>query len=68
MAWKVATDPEAPAPPRVHSATRCVNCGHEQAEHDPAVGCLVDGGTKYLKDEESGQERRACSCPQFSPA
>ena len=44
-----------------------MHCGHLKSEHDEDVGCLVDGGTKYITDDQ-GDERRACSCETFVPA
>lgn len=67
MAWKKARDPLAPVPPAFHHPERCMNCGHLGSEHDPDVGCLMEGGTKYLLDEQ-GNERRTCSCETFVPA
>jgi len=67
MPWKRAVDPLAPTPPRVHSPTRCMNCGCEESLHDADVGCTVDGGTKYIVNDE-GKGIRACSCPKFVPA
>lgn len=73
MAWTKKRDPRAPAPPAFHHPRRCMRCGHLDAPdlerniheaHDPDVGCLVEGGTKYLEDEH-GVGRYACSCEQF---
>lgn len=66
MAWRKAVNPDAPTPPRVHSPTRCMNCIHEKAEHDDAVGCLVPGGTKWI-DNEQDPPFGACSCEKFIP-
>ena len=66
MAWKKARDPLAPVTPAYHDPNRCMNCGHLQSDHDQDVGCMVDGGTKYLTDDQ-GNERRACSCEAFVP-
>jgi len=68
MAWVKKRDPLQPVPPTYHHPERCMGCGHLKDEHDPEVGCLVEGGTKYMHDEESGAEIRACSCLEFIPA
>ena len=53
-----------------------MNCGHlNQADaergingsHDPEVGCLVVGGTKYIENED-GKGYLACSCLEFVPS
>lgn len=68
MAWTKKRDPLAPAEPAFHHPDRCMNCGHLNTEHDDSVGCLVEGGTKYMHDEETGAEIRACNCHGFVPA
>jgi hypothetical protein len=53
-----------------------MNCGHLDSpdlergideSHDPDVGCLVPGGTKYLENEQ-GAAIMVCSCEKFVPA
>jgi hypothetical protein len=41
-----------------------MNCGHEPQDHNAEVGCLVNGGTKYLENE-TGESMRACTCPKY---
>jgi hypothetical protein len=65
--YKRAIDPQAPAPPAFHHPDRCMNCMHLKEEHDDAVGCIVEGGTKYL-EVEGGEPIRCCSCEKFIPA
>jgi hypothetical protein len=67
MAWKKAQDPTYPLGFRYHDPLRCMNCGHHRDEHDPEVGCTVDGGTKTIVSE-SGERRSACSCEVYVPA
>jgi hypothetical protein len=66
MPWTKPVDPNKPPPPIPHSPTRCMNCIHEKDVHDDAVGCTVEGGTKYI--ENDGVGIYACSCPEFVPA
>lgn len=64
MAWTIKRDPQLPAVPVFHDPERCMNCGHLATEHDsddPDVGCLVEGGTKYIEDE-NGVGKRVCAC------
>lgn len=44
-----------------------MNCGHLEGDHQAEVGCVVDGGTKYIEDE-SGAGLHVCTCEQFVPA
>ncbi len=67
MAWTKKRDPAAPTPLAFHHPDRCLNCGHLKDEHELAVGCLVEGGTKYVEDED-GKAARLCSCEVFVPA
>ena len=67
MSWTVKRNPALPAEPAFHHPQRCMNCGHLEAEHDPAVGCLIPGGTKYIENE-TGEGITACSCETFIPA
>ena len=64
MPWTKKRDPQLPAEPAYHSPTRCMGCGHEPPDHDAAVGCLVEGGTKYLENEK-GESIRACTCSLY---
>ena len=64
MAWFIKRDPQLPAVPVYHDPERCMNCGHLAAEHDPDVGCLVEGGTKYIEDD-NGAGIRVCSCTEY---
>lgn len=64
MVWTKKRDPQLPAEPAYHSPTRCMNCGHEPQDHNAEVGCLVNGGTKYLENE-TGESMRACTCPKY---
>ncbi len=66
MAWKTATNPNAPATPRVHSPARCMGCGHDREDHAEEVGCVVPGGTKWV-DNEHDPPFGACSCDKFIP-
>jgi len=74
--WTIKRNPALPAEPAFQHPRRCMNCGHLDApdqergineSHDPDVGCLVPGGTKYLEDE-NGNGFLACNCDQFVPA
>lgn len=65
LTYKKLRDPALPAEPTVLDPNRCLNCGHSEP-HDPDVGCLVEGGTKYIEDEE-GNGKRCCSCELFVP-
>lgn len=65
MAWKLKRDPLLDAIPTFKHPERCHNCGHLTA-HDPVVGCLEPGGTKYIINED-GEELRACSCTKYVP-
>lgn len=67
MGWTKKRDPQLPTEPAYHDPNRCMNCGHLGSQHDPDVGCLVEGGTKYIEDE-SGNGRRVCSCEAYVPA
>lgn len=67
MPWKRTRDPKAPPEPAFHHPLRCMNCGHLQDQHDVDVGCLVEGGTKYIEDH-TGSGVYACSCEAFVPA
>jgi hypothetical protein len=76
MSWTIKRNPALPAEPTYQDPGRCMNCGHLGAPnvargvneaHDPNVGCLVPGGTKYLEDE-NGNGFLACNCDQFVPA
>ena len=69
MAWTKKRDPLAPVERAFHHPDRCMNCGHlKEDHHDAPIGCTIEGGTKYIEDEETGEGRRACSCEQFIPA
>lgn len=70
LKWKKTRDPALPTEPTFQHPRRCMGCGHldePDAErnideaHDPEVGCLVPGGTKYIEDAD-GNGRYACSC------
>ncbi len=65
--WTKKRDPLAPVPLAFHHPDRCMGCGHLKGEHHDNVGCVVEGGTKYMEDEE-GNAIRACSCEEFIPA
>ena len=67
MPWTKKRDPLAPVPPAYHHPERCLHCGHIGSEHNDEVGCLVEGGTKYLEHDD-GTVLRACSCEQYVPA
>ncbi len=67
MAWTKRRDPLAPTPLAYHHPDRCLNCGHLNTEHDTIVGCIVEGGTKYMEHDD-GSVLRACSCEEFIPA
>jgi len=64
MSWTKKRDPQLPAEPAYHDPDRCMNCGHSGSRHDPEVGCLVEGGTKYIEDE-NGNGSRVCSCEEY---
>lgn len=75
MAWKVKRSPLLPTEPVFQHPERCANCGHLNEpdtalgineSHADDVGCLVEGGTKYLEDE-IGNGIHACSCLAFVP-
>ena len=64
MAWAKKRSPLLPTEPAFHHPDRCMSCGHLSMEHEEGVGCLVDGGTKYIEDE-SGNGRHVCSCEGY---
>lgn len=66
MAWTKKRSPLLPAEPAFQHPDRCMNCGHLNNDHDAEVGCLVEGGTKYVEDE-NGAGKHSCSCEQFVP-
>ena len=68
MPWVTKRSPLLPTPPAYHDPKRCMNCGHSGEQHNAAVGCLADGGTKYIEETDSGMARHACSCEKFIPA
>lgn len=76
MAWKIKRSPILPAIPAFQHPGRCMNCGHLgvmdtergiNEEHVDGIGCLVEGGTKYVEDED-GTGKHVCSCLEFVPA
>lgn len=76
MAWKIKRSPQLPTVPAFHHPGRCMNCGHLilpdtalniNESHDPDVGCLVEGGTKYIEDE-NGNGKHCCACTIIVPA
>ena len=67
MAWKRKRDPLLPSIPVYHDPERCYACGHHQGEHNAELGCMVEGGTDYIEDDENGNGKRVCSCEQFVP-
>ena len=73
MAWKITKNPNAPAAP-IHHPGRCMACGHlekpdgeRNESHDPDVGCLVEGGTKFVTNE-AGDILGVCACTKFIPS
>ncbi len=67
MPWSIKRSPNLPAVPAFHDPERCLHCGHLSTEHDVGVGCLSDGGSKYVEDAQ-GNGKHACSCLTFVPA
>jgi len=68
LTWVKKRSPLLQTEPTFQHPDRCLNCGHLQNEHALIIGCLVEGGTKYVESSETGEAKHVCSCEQFIPA
>lgn len=63
--WQKVRRPGRHVEPTYQSITRCGSCGHESIDHEEGVGCLVEGGSKYISD--GNVTKGVCACETFLP-